>query len=105
MCLGAGRPDGMEAVRCVPRLPEATQIVRAMVGALGNIGEAINRAEPTMLGSLYEALRMEAMYDAEAGVVTVTIRPAHVAETCPRGDLNTDADRIGGYCSVRRNGV
>lgn len=59
--------------------------VRAMVGALGDIGEALNRAEPTMLGSLNEALRMEAMYDAEARVVTVTIRPAHVAKTCVRG--------------------
>ena len=44
--------------------------VRAMVGALGDIGDALNRAEPTMLGSLYEALRMEAVYDAEARVVT-----------------------------------
>jgi DNA invertase Pin-like site-specific DNA recombinase len=59
--------------------------VRAMVGALGDIGDALNRAEPTMLGSLYEALRMEAVYDAEARVVTVTIRPAHVAKTCVRG--------------------
>ncbi|HKH56111.1 MAG TPA: hypothetical protein VKA58_11715 [Propionibacteriaceae bacterium] len=59
--------------------------VRAMVGAMGDIGEALNRAEPTMLGSLYEALRMEAMYDAEARVVTVTIRPANVAKTCVRG--------------------
>ena len=59
--------------------------VRAMVGALGDIGDALNRAEPTMLGSLYEALRMEAVYDAGARVVTVTIRPAHVAKTCVRG--------------------
>lgn len=59
--------------------------VRALVGALGDIGDALNRAEPTMLGSLYEALRMEAVYDAEARVVTVTIRPAHVAKTCVRG--------------------
>ena len=42
--------------------------VRAMVGALGDIGDARNRAEPTMLGSLYEALRMEAVYDAETRV-------------------------------------
>jgi hypothetical protein len=60
-----------------------------MVGALGDIGEALNRAEPTMLGSLYEALRMEAMYDAEARVVTVTIRPAHVTKTCVRGGTST----------------
>ena len=38
-----------------------------------------------MLGLLYEALRMEAVYDAEARVVTVTIRPAHVTKTCVRG--------------------
>ena len=62
-----------------------TADVRAMVGALGDIGEALSRAEPTMLGSLYEALRREAVYDAEARVVTVTIRPAHVAKTCVRG--------------------
>ena len=63
--------------------------VRAMVGALGDVGQALNRAEPTKLGLLYEALRIEAMYDAEARVVTVTIRPAHVAKTCVRGGTST----------------
>ena len=52
---------------------------------LGDIGETLNRAEPTMLGSLYEALRLEAVYHAEDRVVTVTIRPAHVASACVRG--------------------
>ena len=47
--------------------------------------QALSRAEPTMLDSLYEALRMEAVYDADARVVTVTIRPAHVASACVRG--------------------
>ena len=43
--------------------------VRAMVGALGrHPAPPSTRAEPTMLGSLYEALRMEAVYDAEARV-------------------------------------
>ena len=46
-----------------------TADVRAMVGALGDIGEALSRAEPRLLASLYEALRMEAVYDAEARVV------------------------------------
>jgi hypothetical protein len=59
--------------------------IRVMVAALGDIGEALSRAEPTMLDSLYEALRMEAVYDADARVVTVTIRPAHVASASVRG--------------------
>jgi hypothetical protein len=63
----------------------STADVRAMVGALGDIGEALSRAEPSLLGSLYEALRMEAVYDAEARVVTVTIRPSRVASACVRG--------------------
>jgi DNA invertase Pin-like site-specific DNA recombinase len=62
-----------------------TADVRAMVDALGDIGEALSRAEPRLLASLYEALRMEAVYDAEARVVTVTIRPAHVVSACVRG--------------------
>ena len=56
-----------------------------MVGALGDIGQAINRTEPTMLGSLYAALLVDAVHDADVHVVTVTIRPAHVAKTCVRG--------------------
>ena len=53
--------------------------VRAMVGALGDIGDALNRAEPTTLGSLYEALRMEAVCDAEARVsdVLTVCSPRH----------------------------
>ena len=59
--------------------------IHAMVDALGDIGEALNRAEPTMLGSLYETLRLEAVYDADDRVVTVTIRPGHVVSACVRG--------------------
>ena len=62
-----------------------TADVRAMVGALGDIGEALNRADPAMLGSLYEALHVEAVYNAEARVVTVSIRPTHVVKACVRG--------------------
>jgi hypothetical protein len=47
--------------------------------------EVLDRAELTMLGSLYEALQMGAVYDAEDRAVTVTIRPAHVASACVRG--------------------
>ena len=60
-----------------------------MVGALGDIGEALSRAEPRLLASLYKGLRMEAVYDAEARVVTVTIRPAHVVSACVRGGTST----------------
>jgi hypothetical protein len=59
--------------------------VKAMVDTLGDIGEALNRADPTILRSLSEALRLEAVYDADDRVVTGTIRPAHVASACVRG--------------------
>ena len=56
-----------------------------MVAALGDIGAALSRAEPEMLASTYEAVRMEAVYDAKDRVVTVSIRPAHAANACVRG--------------------
>jgi hypothetical protein len=70
--------------RSAPATFTATD-VKAMVDTLGDIGEALNRAEPTILGLLYEALRLEAVYDADDRVVTVTIRPPHVASACVRG--------------------
>ena len=70
--------------RSAPATFTATD-VKAMVDTLGDIGEALNRAEPTILGSLYEARRLEAVYDADDRVVRVTIRPAHVACACVRG--------------------
>ncbi|HLM20890.1 MAG TPA: hypothetical protein VK390_05110 [Propionibacteriaceae bacterium] len=59
--------------------------VRAMVGAMGDIGEALNRADPTILGSLYEPLRMEAMYDAARPNSAFTTSPpaGHPALSCP----------------------
>ena len=46
-----------------------------MVDTLDDIGESHQPREPTILGSLYEALRLEAVYGADDPVVTVTLRP------------------------------
>ena len=53
----------------------AADEVRAMLEALGDIGRALNRADPALLEKFYEALRLEMVYDAESRVVQVTVRP------------------------------
>jgi hypothetical protein len=49
--------------------------VIALIDELGDIGQALDRAEPAGLEELYAALRLEMLYDAEARAVDVTIRP------------------------------
>jgi hypothetical protein len=49
--------------------------VHAMVDYLGDVGSSFNQGDPAKLEELYEALRLEMIYDHEARTVDVTIRP------------------------------
>jgi len=50
--------------------------VYAMIDSLGDVGEALNSANPARLASLYEKLRVEMTYDADARTAEVIIRPS-----------------------------
>lgn len=59
--------------------------VRAMIDGLGDVGEALNRADPPLLEKLYEALRLEMVYNSDSRIVEVTIRPAGRGSARVRG--------------------
>jgi hypothetical protein len=60
--------------------------VRAMVDQLGDIGRALDRARPTELAELYDALRLAVDYDHRTRVAEVSITPApRVVSVCVRG--------------------
>ena len=59
--------------------------VYAMIDSIGDVGRALNSADPASLQQLYEALRLELIYDAEARSVGVTIRPTGRGSTRVRG--------------------
>jgi hypothetical protein len=63
--------------------------VHAMIDYLGDVGRALNQADPARLQDLYEALRLEMIYDAEARTVDVTIRPAGRGSAGVRGGTPT----------------
>jgi hypothetical protein len=67
----------------------AADEVRAMIEALGDIGRALNRADPALLEKFYEALRLEMVYDAESRVVQVTVRPTGRGSAGVRGGTRT----------------
>lgn len=46
--------------------------VYAMIDYLGDVGHALNRADPSRLRDLYEALLLEMTYDAQARAADVT---------------------------------
>ena len=56
-----------------------------MIDYLGDVGHALNRTDPARLEQLYEALRLELTYDAEARAVDVTIRPTRRGSERVRG--------------------
>jgi DNA invertase Pin-like site-specific DNA recombinase len=60
-----------------------------LIDQLGNVGEALNRADPAGLEELYSALRLEMLYNAEARVVEVSIRPAGRGSARVRGGTRT----------------
>lgn len=49
--------------------------VYAMIDSLGDIGHALNRANPARMQVLYEELRLEMIYNPEVKAVDVAIRP------------------------------
>jgi hypothetical protein len=59
--------------------------VYAMIDYLGDLGHALNQADPARLEELYTALRLDMTYDAEARAVDVTIRPGRRGSERVRG--------------------
>ncbi len=59
--------------------------VYAMIDSLGDVGGALNEADPERLEQPYEALRLEMTYDAEERAVDVAIRPARRGSERVRG--------------------
>jgi hypothetical protein len=63
----------------------SSEDVHALIKSLGEIAPVLNHADPALLAQLYEALRLEMTYDAEAKTVSVTIRPMRRASERVRG--------------------
>lgn len=59
--------------------------VAAMIDELGDVGQALDRADPAGLEELYSALRLEMVYDASPKTANVTIRPAGRGSARVRG--------------------
>jgi hypothetical protein len=59
--------------------------VAVMIDELGDVGQALDRADPAGLEALYSALRLEMLYDASSKTVDVTIRPAGRGSARVRG--------------------
>jgi hypothetical protein len=59
--------------------------VYAMIDSLGEVKQKLSRADPTQLEDLYDKLRLEMIYDAEAKAVNVTIQPTRRGSKCVRG--------------------
>jgi len=59
--------------------------ITAMINELGDVGQALDRADPASIEDLYSALRLEMVYDATAKTVNVTIRPAGRGSARVRG--------------------
>ena len=63
----------------------SSEDIYALIKSLGEIAPLLNHADPALLAELYEALRLEMTYDAEAKTVSVTIRPMRRASERVRG--------------------
>lgn len=59
--------------------------IAVMINELGDVGQALDRADPAGLEDLYSALSLEMVYDASARTVNVTIRPAGRGSARVRG--------------------
>jgi hypothetical protein len=68
--------------------------IAVMINDLGDVGQALDRADPTGLEDLYSALRLEMVYDASAKTVNVTIRPAGRGSARVRGGTCTLTTRL-----------
>ncbi len=59
-----------------PTTQELTrQDIEAMIDSIGDVGAALTQAEPQNLTALYEALRLQMVYDPESRAVDVTVQP------------------------------
>jgi DNA invertase Pin-like site-specific DNA recombinase len=63
----------------------SSEDIYALIKSLGEIAPLLNHADPALLAQLYQALRLEMTYDAEAKTVSVTIRPMRRASERVRG--------------------
>ncbi|MGH3869525.1 MAG: hypothetical protein ACRDQ4_26155, partial [Pseudonocardiaceae bacterium] len=63
------------------------QDIEAIIDSIGDIGAALTHAEPRSLTTLYEALRVQMVYDPESHTVDVTVQP--------RGRVNSERVRGG----------
>jgi hypothetical protein len=83
----------LEADTPAPNALSDTEIY-AMIDSLGDIGHALNQADPTRLQELYEALRLEMIYDAHTRTVDVTIQPTRRGSARVRGGTCTLTTRL-----------
>ncbi len=82
--------DERQAARAdLDRIPTSRVLsvadVAAMIDELGDVGQALDRADPASIEDLYSALRLEMLYDAGAKTVNVTIRPGGRGSARVRG--------------------
>lgn len=59
--------------------------IAAMIDELGDVGHALDRADPAGLEELYSTLKLEIIYDASAKTVNVTMRPTGRGSARVRG--------------------
>ena len=59
--------------------------VHAMIDSLGDVSRALRQADPAGLEQLYEALRLEMIYDAPARALDVTVQPTPGVSVRVRG--------------------
>jgi hypothetical protein len=91
------------------RIPSAYTLncadIAVVVDELGDVGQALDRADPAGLEELYAALRLEMVYDASAKTVDVTIRPAGRGSERVRGGTRTPVRGIPaqGRCACDRS--
>ncbi len=78
----SARPAGQELTR---------QDVEVMIDSIGDVGAALTQADPPSLTALYEASRLQMVYDPTSHVVDVTVQP--------RGRVNSVRVR-GGTCTL-----
>lgn len=77
-----------------------------VIEALGEIGQALSKADPGNLARVYAALRVQVWYEPEARAAEVTIQPVtRVNSVRVRGGLRHDSvailPRFGGSCDGR----
>ncbi|HEY0695075.1 MAG TPA: zinc ribbon domain-containing protein [Kribbella sp.] len=61
--------------------------VYAMIDSFGDVGEALNRANPPRMRRLYDELRLEMIYNPEAKAVDVAVRPLGGVVRVPEGGV------------------